>query len=201
MGFENAFADINTYNPRVYFSQLDMVLIQLSFFGPMLYPQLHLLQEGVDIDALLHSAAVLGRLLGIEDRFNLGLHYSRDVVVRITKNILSCAIGMDLNLTRMLESYLVGIKGYYGIPLSSRALYYFMLKQFLPELKCQNLYNLLSYRDRLVVAGIDAAFTACYYVSPLNSFARYFTDTWYPRITKAYDNGLKKDMTTLPLLS
>src|SRR5437870_5629254 len=85
-----------------------------------------IVEDKAGLEGFVHHWAVVGRLLGIEDRFNLALHPSRSLYMRIQRNLFACFLTMDLPLSCILESHLLGIAAYFHGPPSPAAILYIM---------------------------------------------------------------------------
>jgi len=201
MGFENAFEKVNTYNPPVYLSQFDMVIIQLDFLAPLYDPGAHLIDNGDDegVAAVVHHWAVVGRLLGIEDRFNLALHASKDLIYRMASNTIACSLTLDLSLARLLEAHLEGITNYFRLPLSSAGMFYVLAAQLIPDFKGENLFELMSLKEKILAYGSSFFMTALRRVNVLKTVTRNVGVSWYAKSSMMYHKLLKEDRMKLPI--
>ena len=67
---------LNADDPDMPMSQFDMVITQFCFIGfIILMPQTFGIHDTKGMDGFVHLWAIFGRSLGIEDRFNLAIHY------------------------------------------------------------------------------------------------------------------------------
>jgi hypothetical protein len=151
MCLENAFGSISRYDPKIYFSQFDMVIIQLDLIGAFFQPEKHGIEDEGGLEGFLHHWAVVGRLLGIHDRFNLALHPSVDLCNRILQNLMALIPAMDLTLSTLFEAHLTGISLYFHFPASPPAVLYAFSSVALPGFKGAHLMKLMSWFDKLAV--------------------------------------------------
>ena len=150
MNLENKFDHLNKYNPDIYFSQFDMVMIQADLLAGFSYPHIHLVDEKESFDGFIHHWAVIGRLLGIHDRFNLALHPSKELYARIHNNMLATMLQMDLPLSRLMESHLKGVTFYFHAPCSAASVLYLMSwGTELPGFKGNELWKLMNWKDKI----------------------------------------------------
>jgi hypothetical protein len=162
MNFENSFSHISRYDPEIYLSQFDMVMIQLDLIAGYILPEFHTIAKREAEEAMegyLHHWAVIGRLLGIHDRYNLALNkVSRELCLRIARNVLALTPTMDLMLSTLMEAHCSAISAYCRVPLSPAGGLYALLSMYFPEFKGHNLYQLTSWWDRIIMGGIKGIF-------------------------------------------
>jgi len=79
---------LNSYEPEQPISQLALVMTQYCFMGfVVLFPKAFGIHETRGMDGFRHLWAVLGKYLGIEDEFNLGLQKDTRLLRRIFDEI------------------------------------------------------------------------------------------------------------------
>jgi len=80
----NAPTHLLSWDPPLQISQLDMALTQFGFLVfVFLFPDTLGVADRHLMDGYIHYWAVLGRLLGLEDRFNLALHPDKKIFQQI----------------------------------------------------------------------------------------------------------------------
>jgi len=85
-------SDLISWHPAKYFTQFDVALVQFGMFAPfLLYPnKLGLYTTFEDDEGLrgyFHMWAVIGRMIGLEDRFNLALYPDRNLYMDIVTKL------------------------------------------------------------------------------------------------------------------
>jgi len=161
---DRAFAEINHYNPAVPVNQFDMVIIQLDFMVPFVLPELHGIEEGKvgtrEFAGFFHHWAIMFRLLGVEDRFNLALHPSKPLVYRIMRNLFGEFLSMDLKQCQILEVYLEACTEYLKFPMSGKAFLILIASQIHSQLKDgqdfkgTEIRKLLSIKDKVTLSVV-----------------------------------------------
>jgi hypothetical protein len=108
--------NILTHDPTVPMSQFDMAVTQFCFLGVIVVqPERFGIWNSAGLRGFIHLWAVLGHLIGIEERFNLGLHYGRQsfrevwdqIFLRELKETDGTAVVMWEALVNGLEHYVV----------------------------------------------------------------------------------------------
>jgi hypothetical protein len=148
--------EILTDKPKVPMSQWDMVITQFCFLGfVVIHPAMFGFWNSKGIEGFVHMWAVLGRLLGIEDRFNLALHYKdrggyfqiwRDVFMPEFKTVDDYAIVM-------WDALVYGLRHY--IPfLRLNSTIYFMVRDvaLVERGKAKNLFDLMTAFEKICYA-------------------------------------------------
>lgn len=84
-------ADLISWSPVNYFTQLDVALVQFGISTLLLFPEKMGVSTKFETDETMrgyfHMWAVIGRLLGLEDEFNLALHPDRELYMEIVEKI------------------------------------------------------------------------------------------------------------------
>ena len=197
MNLENAFAHINKYNPEIHFSQFDMVIIQLDLLAGFIKPDTHGIEdEDEGLQGFVHHWAVVGRLLGIQDPFNLALHPSRDC--RILRNVMSCMLSMDLTLSSHLESHLEGISAYFHSPGSAATNLYVFTSQVHRGFKGTHLYKLMSWKDKVAVGVLCGMFKLMTYSHWMKILVRNGGTQLYAITSTKFHKLSREDRLKLP---
>ena len=139
-------------DPEFPLSQFPMSAGQWGFMGLLvLMPEVFGMTDRTGLDGYVHQWAIIGRHLGIEDRFNWGLHYKKtgDVTAfreMLEKVILPTVKTIDEAGIIMWQAMVDGVKAY------------FVLFRFLPVvkftlnccgLKGQSMDPLLDWKDKV----------------------------------------------------
>ena len=196
---ENAFEHINRYNPEIYLSQFDMVMIQLDFVAAYMFPELHLIGDEEGLEGLLHHWAVIGRLLGIQDEFNLALHPSKELYFRILRNLMPCMLTMDLTFTHLLETYLEGTALYFHLPVTAPGLLYFINAVAFPEFKGTNLRKLMTVKDKFFSAAASGIMNLMFYSNKVKGMGRFLGTAFYSATSSGYHTLKRGDNYKFPL--
>ena len=197
--YENAFDHINKYNPDIYFSQFDMVMIQADLLTAYSYPAIHLVEDEEGFDGFLHHWAVIGRLLGIHDRFNLALHPSKELYIRINENMIATMLTMDLQLSRLLEVHLNGVSTYFHSPGSPATVLYIICRYGFPNFRGTELWKLMSLKDKITVLvsqGFGATFI---YTNWMKKVVRYTVPKIAAKVSGHFHKLSREDKMKLPL--
>jgi len=133
--------NFNSYDPNVLMSQLDMVLVQYAFMGFIASsPERFGIHDRMGLTGFIHIWAVIGTLLGIEDRFNLGLHQDHQCLALIRENIfLPCISTLDEGIIQLWQGMIDGVSKYAPF-LKLKPILFFIFNDML-KLKCTNLYS------------------------------------------------------------
>jgi hypothetical protein len=143
-------------NPEIPVSQYSMVMTQFCFIGfIILMPESFGIRDTKGIEGFVHNWAIFGRLLGIEDRYNLSIHYlsakpeSRTKAFRMIfdelflpnlKNVDETAMYMWDGLLKGLRHYMNGIR--------LKPMIYFMIVYAADVSRPQKLRELMNWKDR-----------------------------------------------------
>ena len=124
---------ILTEDPEVPFSQFSMVITQFCFIGfIVLSPDVYGIENKKGIAGFVHLWAIFGRFLGIEDRFNLAIHYkntpgSQEAFKEIYTNIFLPNLKNTDETAIVMWSALIEGCSMYIKPLNLKAAVKFML--------------------------------------------------------------------------
>ena len=124
---------ILTDDPEVPFSQFAMVITQFCFIGFILIsPEVYGIEDKKGIDGFVHLWAIFGRFLGIEDRFNLAIHYKKtngnvEAFKKIYKNIFLPNLKTTDDTAIIMWDALIQGFSLYMKPLNLKAAVKFML--------------------------------------------------------------------------
>ena len=139
-------------DPEIPLSQFPMSAGQWGFMGLLvLMPEMFGIKDMKGLDGYVHQWSIIGRHLGIEDRFNWGLYYKKtgDVTAFrecFEKVMLPTLKTIDEAGIIMWQAMIEGVRGY------------FFLFRFLPmlkftlnccEIKGQNIDALMDWKDRI----------------------------------------------------
>jgi hypothetical protein len=141
-----------TYHPKLFFSQFDMTMTQFGFFSIIfLFPSTLGVRDTRGIEGFIHLWAVLGRMLGIEDRFNLALFPDRELHLKILYKLGFASLkDMDLTILHLQQTYADALSRMLTcISLKSSLYFGLSSKQALPDFKGENLYALMNWKDKL----------------------------------------------------
>jgi len=142
--------EVMTYSPQVTMSQFDMVVTQFGLVGLIvLFPKTLGIRDTRGLKGYLHIWAIFGKLLGIQDQFNLGLHADHELFRRIYINIgIASLKTADVRIITLMKSLIEGFGKYtYFGSLKSMLYYGLCSKEALPTFQGDNLYALLSWTD------------------------------------------------------
>jgi hypothetical protein len=191
---------ISRYNPDIQLSQFDMVIIQLDLLCGFVQPSTHGIGDKEELEGYVHHWAVVGRLLGIEDRFNIALHPSRDLHNRILWNLMSCMLTMDLTLSALFEAHLEGVALYFHIPGPSApaTVLYCLLSRAHPDFKGNNLYALMGWKDVVSSGVLSGIFKLLDYSDFMKGFIRSTGTLICSRASTGYHKLSREDKLKLP---
>ncbi|XP_021943575.1 uncharacterized protein LOC110842170 [Folsomia candida] len=129
---EELSADFNSYDPEVLMSQLDMVLIQYAFMGFIaMAPETFGIHDRMGLTGFIHIWAVIGTLLGIDDRFNLGLHQDQQSLDLISQYLfVPCFKRLDEGVFVLWQGMFDGV-GKFAPFLKLKPVLYFIYKDIL----------------------------------------------------------------------
>ena len=181
-----------TYHPKLFFSQYDMAMTQWGFFSIIfLFPSSLGVRDTRGMEGFLHTWAVIGRMLGIEDRFNLALHPNRDLHLKLFYKLgMGNMKDMDVTILTLQQTYADALSRMM-IFTTLKASFYFGLqtKEALPNCTGENLYALMTWRDKLSYKYMQATIFLVYHVD----FVRKFMNFSFDRLTKLHQKyTLKK---------
>ena len=143
--------ELLTYSPKVTMSQFDMVMTQFGLVGLIfLFPQtLGVKKDSKGLKGYLHLWAIFGKLLGIQDQFNIALYPDQQLYSRLFTNVgIASLKTTDVRIITLQKSLLEGFgKFTYFGSLKSFLYYGLCSKEALPAYKGTHLYSLLSWVD------------------------------------------------------
>jgi len=148
--------DLFTYDPPVPLNQFDMMMTQFGFiFTVYRAPEaVGLQQNHPDIEAFLHTWAVVGRLLGLEDRYNLALRCTPELVDKLFVQVgLACLKSMDHRSVSLQMECFKGLSNSCPIPLlfTLKGWFYVCMKNTIPGYEGKNLIKLMNFSDRVCI--------------------------------------------------
>jgi len=154
--------ELFTYHPQLLFSQFDMLMTQYGFISIIfLFPKTLGIKDTKGIDGFLHLWAIFGKLLGIEDRFNLALNPNRALFLRLFHNVgIPSLKGMDTTILHLAQTYVDGTFGRMTKLISLKGLLYYGLthNDQLPGFRGVNFQALLSVPDRILLKVMHLCF-------------------------------------------
>ena len=140
-----------TYTPDVPMSQFDMVMTQFGIISLVyLFPNTLGIKNKEGLDGFLHLWAVIGKILGIQDRFNLALFPNRELYMKIFTNIgVSSLKESDMTVVTLQKALIDGVAKYaYFTSVKSLLYYGLSMNDALPNFKGRNLAKIMSWEDK-----------------------------------------------------
>ncbi|CAL8071304.1 unnamed protein product [Orchesella dallaii] len=175
-----------TVNPDVPISQYDLVIIQFALFGLIAqFPRLFGIYEKCDrdgkckgIDGFIHLWAVLGRIFGIEDKFNLciGRNYDAETNRLIFRQVLLLSLkSINESAIRLWRAMTAGSSRYFFF-FRTKAMMLFMCKDIAQLENCKHLRSIMRPAE-----------TFCYY------FYKFLIDwlLWVPPFRMILNSSLR----------
>jgi len=140
--------NFNSYDPDILMSQLDMVLVQYAFMGFIaLTPELFGCHDRMGLTGFIHIWAVIGNLIGIEDRFNLGLHQDQESLLLISQSIfVPCMATIDEGIMQLWQGMVDGVSKYAPF-LKLKPIVYFLFNDVL-KISAKQLYASMSRYEK-----------------------------------------------------
>jgi len=160
-------SELFTYHPKVFFSQFDMLMTQFGFISMVfLFPKSLGIRDTEGLRGFLHMWAVLGKMLGIQDRFNLALHPDRDLCLKLFNKLgMGSLKDMDITILHLQQTYVDAISPLFGgLSLKSTLYAGLMSKEAFPNFRTDHLYKTLSWKD-LIYAYMTGILTFLVYHS------------------------------------
>lgn len=145
-----------TWDPPLQFSQFDVAMTQFGFFGLVyLFPEVMGVGYEELMDGFLHSWAIIGRLLGLEDRFNLALYCGKDrakgmeLCAKLNLNIgMASFKSTDERVICLQYAMMDGLKR--RLPwLSLKGWIYYGLKEEREDFNGTQIWDLMSFWDKV----------------------------------------------------
>jgi len=149
-------------------------MTQFGFFSVvLLFPEsLGLDKKG--LEGFVHLWAVFGRMLGIEDRFNIALYSNQELNLKIVFNLgLPSLRDMDLTIMHLQQTYIDGMSSlmfYSSLKLILLFGLQSMQKAF-PDLKADHLYALMDWKEKLWAFSMKSVIFLVGNVSIFRKFA------------------------------
>ena len=186
-------SELLTYYPKVFFSQFDFAMVLYGMYAVIfMFPKLLGIRDQRGMGGFVHFWALVGRLLGVQDRFNPALCPDRDLHIKIFHNIMLASLkDLDVIMLDLSEIY-TQVLAKVGLPMSFKAILYAGLNtEAVPEFKGENLYQLMSWWDIVCVKVIQVSIFSMYYI-PLtrvcaNQYVRLLS--WISRRRTARDRS------------
>lgn len=142
-----------TYHPSVFMSQLDLALVQFVLFGPIcLFHDTFGIKGREGQDGFIHMWAVIGRLMGIQDRFNIALHGQRDLFESIFRSVVVPFVkDSDSTALSMQEIFNNEVSRLFGSGSFKSTLYVGLsvTKSIFPDYTGANVYKSMGVMDRI----------------------------------------------------
>jgi len=138
------------YEPPIFFSQYDMLMTQFGFiFMMILFPKTIGVRHTQGIGGFLHMWAVLGKLLGIQDQYNLALNPNRDLCLKLFYQLGMASLkDMDYTILHLQQTYIDAITPVFKFMTLKSAFYAGLIaKEALPNFKTDHFYKILSWKD------------------------------------------------------
>lgn len=139
-----------TWTPTLELSQYDMTMTQFGFIGVVyMFPRFIGIGDMKGLDGFLHLWAVIGRLLGIEDRFNLALYPDPELYHRFFINVVIASLKTsDMTVISLQNALMMGLGK--RLPfVSMKAFMYMGFKDGVPGFQGNNLYALMNWYDKM----------------------------------------------------
>ena len=177
-----------TYTPTVFFSQFDMVMVVFGMYSPiLLFPQILGISETRGLKGYIHFFAVVGRLLGIQDKFNLALCPDKELHLKVMTNIFVPSLkDIDLIMLDMSQTYAQAL----SMPSFKSVLYAGLSTKVIPGFRGDNLRKVMSWTDVIHVKLIQVLILSMYYIPGvrfiMNEYFRYMTSLGRNMVSKKY---------------
>lgn len=138
------------WEPPLQFSQFDVALTQFAFIGLVyLFPESLGISDSKFLDGFFHFWAVVGRMLGLEDRFNLALHRDKELFMKIHNNVgLASLKTIDERVVCLQYALMKGLSNQVLIPLTLKG-WMFLGFQDIPGYEGTEFWKLMDWRDKL----------------------------------------------------
>jgi len=151
-----------SWDPPLNLSQFDMALTQFGFFGILyLFPETLGIDpnDGEGMRAYFHFWAVVGRLLGMEDRFNLALHPDPVLFRKIYEKIgIASLKSTDDRVVCLQQALIEGISRRLPVPLTLKGWTYYGFKEQVDGFKGEEFRKSMTWRDKASYYLLKASF-------------------------------------------
>jgi hypothetical protein len=159
-------SNLLSWSPPLNFSQFDMVMTQFGFIGLLyLFPQ----SLGLDsksestssgMRAYFHLWAVIGRMLGIEDRFNLALHPDPELFHKIFIQVgIASMKETDETVVCLQAALMDGISKRLPLLFTLKGWTYYGLSQQVPEFDKELFWKEMRWRDKVSYFLLKSGFS------------------------------------------
>lgn len=175
-------AGMNSYTPDYPISQLGLVQTQFSFMGfIVLYPKVFGIHDTTGIEGFCHLWAVLGKLIGIKDEFNLGLQKDRKLMQKLFDEITVPGL-KECDETSMVfwDAIIYGVQQYHPLT-SMNSVLLFMIQDLVGVKKGSNLIKLMSWYETFLYQFI---YFLCTHLLKWN-LARWLTNLFSKHVITA----------------
>lgn len=146
------FNRVLSWKPTIPVSQFDMVMIQYSVWGGLwVLPELFGIHgRNEEMKGILHIWAIVGRLLGLKDEYNICINPDPKVYDDLFRNVVLTTLKtMDATVIAMQKDFVEGFKN--KIPfITHKSVIYFAL-QNVDGYKGDNLKALMDWKDKIYV--------------------------------------------------
>lgn len=146
--FPDAPSHLLTWDPAVPFSQFDVAMTQFAFVGFVyLFPHVLGTSNTDKLPGFMHFWAVIGRLMGLEDRFNLCLHVDKELFHKLYRNVgLASIKEMDERSLALQGSLMTALSR--NMPfLTLKGWTYLGFRQ--DNIEGENLWKIMGFRDKV----------------------------------------------------
>ncbi|CAL8130523.1 unnamed protein product [Orchesella dallaii] len=139
-----------TWKPPLAVSQLDMALVQFMFIWMFWgFPKLFGIKNRVEeLKGIIHLWAIHGRMIGIQDEYNICLNPDPEFYDLLTRNFLIESLKNMDETVITVKSTLMGALGARIPFMTYKALMYISLRE-LQEREGESLWRIMSFRDKL----------------------------------------------------
>ncbi|OXA57694.1 uncharacterized protein LOC110846176 [Folsomia candida] len=142
-----------SWTPSMYFTQLDVTLVAFGMYAPFIvYPNkvglYTTFQEDEGLRGYVHIWAVIGKMLGVQDRYNLALHPDRDLYMEIVTKLGKPGLKMaDESVIFSIEKMIEGLVNT-TIPYSLTAKSLIFQAMELADIKGEKVWGMMNWHDK-----------------------------------------------------
>ncbi|XP_021959814.1 uncharacterized protein LOC110855713 [Folsomia candida] len=142
-----------SWTPSMYFTQLDMTMVAFGMFAPFIvYPNkiglYTTFEEDEGLRGYIHIWAVIGKMLGVEDRYNLALHPDRDLYSEVFMKLIIASLKMaDESVIFCAEKMMEGvINNTVPYCLTAKSMIYQAME--LSDFKGEKVWGMMNWHDK-----------------------------------------------------
>jgi len=210
--FDMKFLDTSTferldlsYDPPEHMSQFLMALTQISFLLPvMAHPQAFGIEDTEGVEGFEHLWALIGHLSGLEDRFNLPLQRpGKEFYVRFWREVfMPSFLVRDSKIVAIQDMFYASANSYMPQLSPAAGLYFYLNQAQLDGFNGTELYNLITWKEKLNLLTIRILFTLLTWSTIFRESVNWITRKMMVGVLENFNRdeaGAGGDLTTLPI--